>query len=387
MLPRPRTLLALLTFGAAACRAERVAPASSEFLLLAGDSTFWVRTGSQGVRVRGSPIQLARFGGRFHELYVTDDDRSFQDAVFVGQRVYRRDLITGDSLLLFEDTTIAGLAAWYARQHPDSRRLGPQEEASEEPHVAVTSDVALLDHHGPYLSYEYDAEATVGDDEEWRLARRGVVDLRTGHPVTVGEVFGDAAGRRALARGAALFSQALDSVLASQDHRAGEAAAALADFEFDGSSFAIVELGDGPAVEFMASGKGRSGGLTLTLPLVALPAPPWWKEVREALPASRPGQAGRRWARRDYEIVARDAADGEGASLALLDSAGRQWPIARVPTPVWRLYWLDDAADTETRRALARAFDEASLYSEETRTAALRPRRPVGRDRMTLTSG
>jgi hypothetical protein len=34
--------------------------------------------------------------GRFYELNVTDDDRSYGDAVLVGQRVYRRDLENDD---------------------------------------------------------------------------------------------------------------------------------------------------------------------------------------------------------------------------------------------------------------------------------------------------
>src|SRR5688572_21915473 len=108
----PRSLILLL---AVACQGSRQGPLppASEFLVAAGDSTFWIRTGQGGVTVRGAPLALARFEGRFYELYVTDDDRSYYDAVMVGQRLYRRDLITGDSSAVVEDTAVAKLAMAY----------------------------------------------------------------------------------------------------------------------------------------------------------------------------------------------------------------------------------------------------------------------------------
>ena len=87
---------------------------SAEFLLLAGDSTFWVKSKGDGerLRTRGSPIQLARYAGKFYELYVGDDDRSYYDAIIVGQRIFRRDLVSGDSVAVFEDSTITAFAEW-----------------------------------------------------------------------------------------------------------------------------------------------------------------------------------------------------------------------------------------------------------------------------------
>ena len=96
-----KVALAALTLCLWAC-GPGAPPPSSEFLVSAGDSTYWVRTDTTGVRVRGSPILLARYGGQFYEVYVTDDDQSFADATFVGQRIYRRNLINGDSTLVFE---------------------------------------------------------------------------------------------------------------------------------------------------------------------------------------------------------------------------------------------------------------------------------------------
>src|SRR5205823_14083959 len=100
-------LTSLALAGVAACHdaLPQVAgkPPTADFVLAAGDSSFWVTSRNGTVSVRGAPLELARVDGRFYEVYVEDDDRSYEDAVLVGQRVYRRDLIAGDSLLVYED--------------------------------------------------------------------------------------------------------------------------------------------------------------------------------------------------------------------------------------------------------------------------------------------
>ena len=107
-------------------------PPRAEFLLSSADSTFWVATTSGTTRVRGAPLVLARYDGRFFEVYGADDDRSYDDALLVGERLYRRDLITGDSALVFADTTVPRIAGEYARAHPDERPLSPDEEGEAE---------------------------------------------------------------------------------------------------------------------------------------------------------------------------------------------------------------------------------------------------------------
>ena len=84
MVPPPIRLpyiafVALVTF-VSGCRVERPAvPAPrAEFLVAAGDSTYWVRASAEGIRRRGSAIMLARYDGDFYEIYTTDDDRSFE---------------------------------------------------------------------------------------------------------------------------------------------------------------------------------------------------------------------------------------------------------------------------------------------------------------------
>src|ERR1041385_5542242 len=87
----------------AACgrsHADRVAsdpPPRGEFLMAGRDSTFWISTLDGNPRVRGEALVLARYGGRWYEVYSTDDDRSYSDAMLVGTHLYRRDILTGDS--------------------------------------------------------------------------------------------------------------------------------------------------------------------------------------------------------------------------------------------------------------------------------------------------
>src|SRR5947208_1365675 len=78
---------------------DRRSPPPAEFLLSAEDSSFWITAGPEGVHVRGSPILLARYDGRFYEVYSADDDYSFENALLVGTRLYRRDILSGDSAL------------------------------------------------------------------------------------------------------------------------------------------------------------------------------------------------------------------------------------------------------------------------------------------------
>jgi hypothetical protein len=351
-----------------------VAPVKAEFLMLAGDSTFWVRSGPQGVRVRGSPIQVARFGGEFYEIYVGDDDRSHYDAVIVGQRIFRRDLLTGDSAVVFEDSTIADFADWYTTEHPDDRPLAPGDDPAEEPHASATSDIHILAHHGPYLSFEYRADAELAGSESWHVARRGVLDMRTGRQATLEDVVGDSAARAVVELGKEYFLQAVDSVLASHDARARPAIRAIGDFEFDSTSFGLVSLNRRIGVEFLVPGRrGDAEGLALPLTPIPVPPPTWWSEIADAIPFTQDAEGSvDRWMHDDYKVVARYDGTPDRARVTLVDSVGREWPVARVPAPAWRIFWLDAGVDSTELRALARAFDEAALYDDDARTTMRR---------------
>jgi len=377
--------LSLLLLLAAGCTGERVStpPPAAEFLIAAGDSTYWVRSGPSGVRLRGSPLALAHYGSRFYEVYVADDDHSFYDALFVGQRIYRRDLVSGDSVAVFDDSVFARLARRYERRHPEAEPLGPDDEASENPHGVATGEVDLLAVHGPYLSYEYRTDIDVADEDELHSARRGVIDLRSGERATAASVFGKEGGALVVERGRRAYQAAVDSVRARRDVRARRAAAALGSFAFDEGSFGLVEIGRDPGVAFLVPGTGeRGGGLALPLPPVLAPPPPWWSEVRELLPEGAPDSTHDRWRRGAYEVVAVYDSVGDGFRLLLRDGH-RSWSVGRLPGPAHQIFWLDGAAvDSTARQGLARAFDESAFYSDQVRS--VRRRGGPGRARVRL---
>lgn len=356
-------------------------PPAAEFLLAAGDSTYWVRTEAAGARMRGAPITLARYGGRFYEVYVGDDDRSFYDAVFLGQRIFRRDLLTGDSAEVLGDPGIAVAARRYAASHPDELPLADDEDGSEEPRSSLTAEIDLVDSHGPYLSYAVRTTAELRGELRSATTRRGVVDLRSGRAVHVVDLFGQRSGAAVVAEGRRRFAAAIDSVRAGRDERAQLAQLALDQFVFDPSSFSLVDLDQAPAVAFLAPGHGAdAGGYTLPIaPIRVEPHPSWWAELRGALPRGEAtadsAPVAERWLREGAEVVARYDSVAGDYTIVLRASgrAGRpaQWTIGRVHDPVHQLYWLDaPPVDSSVRRALARAFDESALYSDEARTVS-----------------
>ena len=361
-----------LLLASSACRRPHEAPPAGEFLVLAGDSTFWVHTGAEGIHARGSPLHLARYHGRYYEVYITDDDRSYTDALIVGQQMYRRDLLSDDSALVFEDTTISHIARWYGRSHPNDHPLDVDDEPEADPHVSAQSELNTVAQHAQYLSYEYKADLSVTGSEEWHTARRGVVDLRDARAPSVADIFGSSNGQYILRRGRTLFAQARDSLRATRDSSSRDAARAIGDFRFDDASFNIAEVNGEPAVKFYAPGHGaRAGGYALPLPPIPVSAPGWWQDARDGLPAAG-GPSGIKWLHAGYRVVARPTR-GDSALLSLEDSTGRRWRIAELPALPRRIFWVDSAsADSATRRALARAFDEAALYSDEVRVASAR---------------
>ncbi len=370
----PWTLILLL----AACDGmQGPPPPASEFLVAAGDSTFWVTTGAKGITVRGAPIALARLEGRLYELYVTDDDRSYYDAVMVGQRLYRRDLITGDSAAVIEDTTVARLASAYAASHPGERRLEPHEQASDDPEVYATADLEIVAVHGPYLSYEHHSDIGLPDGSEIHSIRRGVVDLRTRATQKVEDLFGAAEARRVIGEARRTFADGIDSLLASTDPQAQDIGSVIRDLRFDPASFSVARVGNEPAVAFLVPGEG-DWAVDLAFPMSPLrvAAPSWWSTIRPTLPNSPATDVHESWDREGANpgVIARHDSTEDIVTLVVRDSAQREWKAARVPPPVEWIVWLDvPPLDSAARRGLRRAFDEASLYSEDTRIVSLPP--------------
>src|SRR5690606_12151487 len=247
------------------------APAS-EFVISAGDSTFWVRSGEHGVSLRGSPLLLARADGRFYELYVTDDDRSYRDAVFVGQRLWRRDILTNDSAVVFADSSIAELARRWARENPMDLPLAPDEEDGGDPIAIASGELAVLDVVGPYVSFEWLADLhPLGEQPTHRL-HRGVRDVRSGRAVALRTLVGDSAAGALLSEANRAFRAATDS-LARGELAQGE-------YIFDASSCALGVEGGSPVIAFLAPARTGSAGELAGIPLPSLPVKPldWWNE-------------------------------------------------------------------------------------------------------------
>ena len=95
-------------------------PPSAEFLVADASSTYWVKSGPAGIHARVSPLILTRAGGRYYEVFVGENTRSYEDAVFTAEPIYRRDLITGDSTLLWQDPRIDAWERVYLARHPSA---------------------------------------------------------------------------------------------------------------------------------------------------------------------------------------------------------------------------------------------------------------------------
>jgi len=379
------TLVALCAIAAAASAAcsGRAAPAAvpqADLIVTTADSSYWVTSGPQGLRVRGVPMLLARVDGRFREIYVADDDRSYFDAVLIGQRHWSRDLVRGDSVELFTDTLVPRFARSYAIAHPNDAPLSKDEETSEHPRTTVTADLEVLGVHGPYVSYEYRTDMDVNGERtnvDRHTARRGVLDMRTGKGVTVAALFGPETAGRVEGDASAEWRNARDSLLALRDRRSRRAQRAVTSFAFDPSSFSIESRDGEPRVVYAVPGEISRGSLNaVELEPRAVPAGAWWSEVRRELPAGPDSLL--HWKHGALELMATLAPDGEVARLTLRDSGHRDWQVAAVTAPVWRVIWLDTSVKADDRKALKRAFNEASMYSDDSRIAMgparLRPR-------------
>lgn len=375
----PRAILVALAATAAAACSGRHVPAAvqhAEFIVTTGDSSYWVSSGPRGLRMRGVPMLLARVDGRYRELYVADDDRSYFDAVLVGARLWSRDLVTGDSSELFADSLVPRYAAEYAKAHPGDTPLGKDDEAADHPRISVTADVDVLGVHGPYVSYEYRTDMDVTGEREnvdRHTARRGVLDLRTGKAVTVAALFGNDAAARAERDASAEWKLARDSLLALRDRRSRRAQRAMGAFEFDAGSFTIAAREGRPRVVYAVPGVASRGSVSaLELAPRDVPAAPWWRSLRDELPAGPDSLLS--WKHGAVELRAALTPDGDAARLVLRDASRRDWRVGTVSAPVWRVLWLDGTVKPGDRKALNRAFNDASMYSADSRIV-LAPRR------------
>src|SRR4051812_32739418 len=137
------TLIAMTAF-AASCTLPPPPPPVAEFLVSAGDQTYWVQSSASGLRIRGSPLILARNAGRYYEIFVGEIDRSFPRALFSGERVFRRELASNDSTLIYDDTAIVKMAEQYHRAHPRAPLLGPDDDPEDEVEMSAVGETDIL---------------------------------------------------------------------------------------------------------------------------------------------------------------------------------------------------------------------------------------------------
>jgi hypothetical protein len=367
-------LVAVLACGRES-RSTAPPPPQAEFVLSGGDSAYWVTIDGRGTRVRGVPIDLARVNGRFYELYVVDNDLSFAGADLVGQSVYRRDLRTGDSTLVFTDSIVPHLAAQYARAHPDDHRLDPGDDPDEDVELRATATLDIDASHGPFASYSLHTDVERGTEPLWHMSRQGVIDLRSGRAATLADVVGGDIASLQHDRDRALDALG-DSVRRSHDGRGQRAAAELKHFRLDPTSFSITSAAAGPAIVFALPGSGEGdAGNVLALAPIGFPQPAWWGDVAASLPMRSSDESRAVWRNGSYSVVARYDSLG-GSRLSIRDSTSREWPIAPITGDASRIYWLDaPAVDGDTRHALTRAFDEAANYGLDSKVAVLPDRR------------
>src|SRR6266436_2291525 len=138
-----------------ACALPPPPPPAAEFLVSAGDQTYWVRSDNSGLKIRAKPLILARTDGRYYEIFVGEIDRSFPRALLSGERVFRRELATGDSAVIYDDTAIVHLAEEYHRQHPRASLLGPDDDPDEDIDITAVGETDILNVLGPYIALEH----------------------------------------------------------------------------------------------------------------------------------------------------------------------------------------------------------------------------------------
>jgi hypothetical protein len=337
------------------------------------------------MRVRGAPLTLARVEGHFYELFTSDDDFSYDDALLLGQRLYRRDLATGDSSAVFADTIVARIAIAYAKAHPDERPLTHDEDGEANPSTNATAEIDVLGVFGPYVSYEYHVDVALPGRVPWRLDRRGVIDLRTGRESSVADVVGAQQASRVIASARRSYESIRDSILRRRDALSGDdrrAAEALARLPFDEGSFILEDVDREPAVTFgvPARGEGAAGNL-IELDPIGVDSVPSWTGVRPQLAETdTTGDTDvDRWIGAGYTVVATYDSAGEIARVSITDAAHRQWDVGMMSAPLNRVERLDapEIADGD-RRALSRAFDQAATYDENTRVASAASSRLYG---------
>ncbi len=187
---RNSSLLALLPL--IGCSFPAPTPPTAEFLVADASATYWVKSGPAGISARTSPLILTNADNRFYEVYVGEVTRSYEDAIFTREPIYRRDLLSGDSKLLFEDARISAWERSYLEGNPDARLLDEEENWDDEVVVSAMSEAEILAVAGPYVLFDRWATLEREDFQEADSAR-AAVDIRSGKSIPLAAVATDSA--------------------------------------------------------------------------------------------------------------------------------------------------------------------------------------------------
>jgi hypothetical protein len=198
---RNRNIVLLACASAGACALPPPTPPMAEFLVSAGDQTYWVRSDNSGLKIRASPLILARTGGRYYEIFVGEIDRSFPRALLSGERIFRRELDSGDSTVIYDDSAIVHLSEDYHRQHPRAPLLGPDDDPDDDIEITAVGETDILNVLGPYVALEHRLSIERANDHDQDDTTRAVIDLRNGKPAELDRMLRDSTVQEAAGEG------------------------------------------------------------------------------------------------------------------------------------------------------------------------------------------
>jgi len=191
-LPQMRNFSLLALLPLMGCSFPAPVPPTAEFLVADASATYWVKSGPGGITARTSPLILTSADNRFYEVYVGEEIRSYEDAIFTREPIYRRDLLSGDSKLLFEDSRITAWEKSYLEGNPDARLLDDEEDGDEDVVVSAMGEAEILAVAGPYVLFDRWVTLEREDFQEADSARTAV-DIRSGEPIPLATVARDSA--------------------------------------------------------------------------------------------------------------------------------------------------------------------------------------------------
>lgn len=185
-----RSLRLLILIPLIGCSLRAPEPPVAEFLVADGSATYWVESGPKGITARVSPLILTTANDRFYQVYVGESARSYSDAVFITEPLFRRDLVTGDSILLLEDSVVARWEKHYLALSPGARLLDPDDADEGEVDFAASSEIDIAGVIGPYVLYDQRATVERADYSKTDSSR-GAIDIRSSKVVPLSAVVRD----------------------------------------------------------------------------------------------------------------------------------------------------------------------------------------------------